>query len=150
MGSSDKEARETARFLDNLTDFISSKERDLTEIRDSLQAQGIDPDESLREFRDLLSEHAPTWKEKASRERAAIAESLESAGPKTHRSLAEIKDEIWRIVESIRSLGVPVEAGAYHRKFEEAQEEDLESLLQDLRFQRDRLLKRRERSDPGA
>src|SRR5579863_2496865 len=65
MGNADKNARETARFLDNLTEFIAGEEQQLDEIMDSLRAQGVDPEESLRQFRQVLSEHAPTWREKA-------------------------------------------------------------------------------------
>ena len=64
MGNADKTARDTARFLDNLTEFITGEDQQLDEIMDSLRAQGVDPEESLRQFRQTLSEHAPTWREK--------------------------------------------------------------------------------------
>lgn len=35
----------------------------------------------------------------------------------------------------MRQLGAPVAAGAYHQKFQEATDTDLESLLEDLRTQ---------------
>ena len=53
MGNADKTASETARFLDNLTEFIAGEEQQLDEIMDSLRAQGVDPEESLRQFRRL-------------------------------------------------------------------------------------------------
>jgi hypothetical protein len=145
MANADEKARETAKFLDNLTQFISADERETGEILDSLRAQGVDPDESLQQFRKTLSEHAPTWQEKAARARAALATSFETRSIKIRRARADIERDIRELVESMESLGAPVEAGAYHRKFEGARDEDLESLLEDLRFQRDLLLKGQEK-----
>jgi hypothetical protein len=150
MDNADKTARETARFLDNLTEFIAGEEQQLVEIMDSLQTQGVDPEESLRYFRQVLSEHAPTWREKAVRARALVAASFEPQKPRVHSTRSEIEHQIREVVESMRALGAPVEAGAYHRKFEEARDEDLESLLEDLRFQRALLLKQQEKADPNG
>ncbi len=85
MGNADKAARETARFLDNLTEFIAGEEQQLDEIMDSLRAQGVDPEESLRQFRQALSEHAPTWREKAARARALVAASFETQKARVHQ-----------------------------------------------------------------
>jgi hypothetical protein len=150
MSNADKDARETAKFLDNLTEFVASEEQELKDILDSLRTQGVDPEQSLRQFHEILSEHAPTWREKAARARALMTASFESQKARVHRSRAEIQQEIQEIVESMRVLGAPVEAGAYHRKFEEAQDEDLESLLEDVRFQRDLLLKRQSKADSNG
>ena len=150
MGNADKTARETARFLNNLTEFIASEEQQLDEIKDSLRTQGVDPEESLRQFRQALSEHAPTWREKAARARALLAASFETQKARVHSTRSEIEREIREIVESMRALGAPVEAGAYHRNFEEARDEDLESLLEDLRFQRALLLKQQDKADSNG
>lgn len=150
MGNADKTASETARFLDNLTEFIAGEEQQSDEIMASLRAQGIDPDESLRQFRQALSGHAPTWRERAARARALVAASFETRKARAHRTRSEIEHEIRDIVESMRALGAPLEAGAYHRKFEEARDEDLESLLEDLRFQRALLLKQQDKADSNG
>jgi hypothetical protein len=145
MDNSDKKAREATEFLNNLTEFLSSDEREVDEIRDSLRAQGVDPDESLQRFHQILSEHAPTWQEKAARARAALATSFETHALRMHRARVDIERDIRELVESMQTLGVQVQAGAYHRKFEESRDEDLESLLEDLRFQRELLLKQKEK-----
>jgi Pex19 protein family protein len=150
MGSTDKTARETARFLDNLTEFITREDQELDEIMDSLRAQGVDPEESLRHFREALSEHAPTWREKAARARADLAASFESQKERAHRTRSEIEREIRETMESMRALGAPIEAGAYHRNFEEARDEDLDSLLEDLQFQRALLLKQKDKRDSNG
>lgn len=150
MSNADKDVRETAKFLDNLTELVTSEEQELKDILDSLRTQGVDPEQSLRQFHEILSEHAPTWRERAARARALMTASFESQKARVHRSRAEIKQEIQEIVESMRVLGAPVEVGAYHRKFEEAQDEDLESLLEDVRFQRDLLLKRQRKADSNG
>jgi hypothetical protein len=150
MSNADKKARETAKFLDNLTEFVAGDEQELKEILESLRTQGVDPEVSLAQFHEILSEYAPTWREKAARARMLVTKSLESQKARVRRSRAEIQHEIREIVESMRALGAPVEAGAYHRKFEEAQDEDLESLLEDVRFQRDLLLKRKDKADSNG
>lgn len=150
MGNADKTARDTARFLDNLTEFITGEDQQLDEIMDSLRAQGVDPEESLRQFRQTLSEHAPTWREKAARARADLAASFESQKERAHRTRSEIEREIRETMESMRALGAPIEAGAYHRNFEEARDEDLESLLEDLQFQRALLLKQQDKKDSNG
>jgi len=150
MDDGDKTIRETARFLDNLTAFIAGEEEQLDEIIDSLRTQGVDAEESLRQFRQALTEHAPTWREKAARARGLLAASFETQTARVHRTRSEIEREIREIVESMRTLGAPVEAGAYHRKFEEAQDEDLESLFEDLQFQRAMLLKQQGKVDSNG
>jgi len=149
MSDVNKKVRETTQFLDNLTKLITDDRRETSEIVESLRAQGIDPTESIKEFHRLLSEHSPTWQEKAARARAAVVTLFTSRTAKARKSRAEIVAEIRRVIDSMRDLGSPVEAGAYHRKFEGARDEDLESLLEDLSFQRDLLLKQRgpEKSD---
>jgi chromosome segregation ATPase len=147
MDDADKTVREAARFLDNLTEFIAGEEAQLDEIIDSLRTQGVDPEESLRRFRQALTEHAPTWREEAARARELLAASFAAQRARVRRSRSEIEREIREIVESMRTLGAPVEAGAYHRKFEEAPDEDLESLLEDLRFQRSMLERQQGKAD---
>jgi hypothetical protein len=150
MDNADKIARETARFLDNLTEFITGEDQQLDESMDSLRAQGVDPEESLRQLRQTLSEHAPTWREKAARARALLAASFETQKARAHHTRSEIEREIRETIESMRALGARVEAGAYHRNFEEARDEDLESLLEDLRFQRALLLKQQDKADSNG
>jgi hypothetical protein len=150
MRNADNKARETAMFLDNLTEFIAGEDQRLDEIIDSLRAQGVDPDESLRQFRQALSEHAPTWREKAARARELLAASFETQKVRVRRTRSEIEREIRETVESMRTLGAPIEVGAYHRKFQEARDEDLESMLEDLQFQRALLLKQRDKADSNG
>jgi hypothetical protein len=137
-----RNSRETTEFLSNLTEFISGEDREMNELRESLLAQRVDPDESLKQFRQLLSEYAPTWKEKAFRARMLLTASFGPQMGKMQRSRTEVQDEIREVVESMRTLGAPVEAGAYYRKFEEARDDDLVSLLEDLRYQHELLLKK--------
>jgi len=141
MNAADKKASETAKFLDNLTSFLAGEGRDVEEVLGSLRAQGVNPEQSLREFREILSEHASTWREKAARARSLIEASLRSGREKVRLSRSEVEAQIREVVESMRSLGAPVEAGAFYRKFQGARDEDLESLLEDLQLQRALLLK---------
>jgi len=73
--------------------------------------------------------------------------SLRSGTERVQRNRPDIEGEIREIVEFMKSLGAPIEVGAYYRKFQEARDEDLDSLLQDVRLQRALFLKQREKAD---
>jgi hypothetical protein len=147
MNSRDKRSQEDAAFLNNLTSFLSDEHRSLEDIKQSLREQGIDPDSALQEFRNTLAEHAPTWREKASRERQRANETLSYDRTQPARSREEIVTEIREVADGMRSLGAPIVAGAYHRNFEEATEDDLETLLNDLKVQWDLMQRKQEHGD---
>jgi len=147
MNSRDKRSRENAAFLDNLTSFLSDEQRSLEDVKESLREQGIDPENALQDFRNILATHAPSWREKASRERQKVKESLGDEPTQPNRSRAEIVAEIKEVADSMGSLGAPIAAGAYHSRFEEASEDDLDSLLRDLKIQRDLLRRKQERGN---
>ena len=146
MSGANKKTSETTRFLDNLTSFLTGDNREIGEIVDSLQMHGIDPEQSLAEFREILSKHAPTWREQATRERRLAQASIEHRNKRTRQSRPEVERRIREIVESMRTLGVAIEVGAFHRKFQEARDEDLDSLLEDLELQRNLLLKKQDKA----
>ena len=135
MSSKEKDRFEAARFLDNLTSFLSDDDRKAEEIAEDLRTEGLDPQELLTHFHKILSEHAPTWKERAKRERAAALQAVQPLREKASRTRDKIVSEIRQIVESLRQQGTEIVAGAYYRKFEEATDEDLESLLEDPKVQ---------------
>jgi hypothetical protein len=139
MTNDEKLRLEVASFLDNLINFLADDNRSKEQVNDDLRARNIDSEATLTEFRNLLSQYAPTWQEQAQRGRRLALEALESVRNKGPQTPEQVKTEINAIVESMRVLGVPVEAGAFHRNFQEAEDEDLESLLVDLMLQWDLL-----------
>jgi hypothetical protein len=139
MKHNKKKSDEAARFLDNLASFLTEDDTRQEDLIEDLQVSGLDPSRLKDEFRKLLSEHAPTWKEKAERERLAVSETF-SKGRTTSRARNETVQEIQGVILAMQQMGAPVTAGAYHQKFQEATDADLESLLEDLRAQY-RLLK---------
>ena len=147
MNSRDKRSQENAAFLDNLTSFLSDEGRSVEDVKESLREQGFDPDRALQQFRETLAEHAPSWREKALRERQRAKEAFGNDRIERARPREEIVTEIRAVTDAMRSLGAPIAAGAYHRNFEQATEGDLESLLIDLKVQRDLLQQKQERSD---
>jgi hypothetical protein len=143
MNSDDKRELETTRFLENLTEFSANDNRPMEELTEDLRADGMNPERLLTGFRKLLTRYAPTWREQATRERLLIREAVDKAQAITHRSRSETETQIQASIESMRRLGAQVEAGAYYRKFQEARDEDLESLLVDLTIQLDFLSRNR-------
>ncbi len=140
MKPNDNKSDEAARFLDNLVSFIADERRDQQEVVEHLRSQGIDPDQALRKFHDLLSQFAPTWRERAARERSAALEAL-PVGQTARRTREEVIQQIKDLVGGMAKLGAPVVAGAYHQKFQESTETDLQSLLEDLQTQYESLKK---------
>jgi len=135
MKHDDKKSNEAARFLDNLESFLADNDLHGKDLVEDLRARGLDPDRLAAEFSDLLEQHAPTWSQKAERERRAALDDYAAACENVRRPRIETIEQINLLVEQMRQLGAPEEAGAYHQKFREASDADLESLLQDLRVQ---------------
>src|SRR5437660_1521977 len=135
MTDKNKKSDEVARFLDNLMSFLADDDLRGKDLAEDLRARGLNPDHIADELRDLLREHAPTWSEKAERERLSALESFTGARETVHRPRMKTVELIKQVVEQMRRLGAPVTAGAYHQKFQEASDTDLESLLEDLRTQ---------------
>jgi ElaB/YqjD/DUF883 family membrane-anchored ribosome-binding protein len=135
VSHTDKDKLEAAKFLDNLTSFLSDETSDVENLREGLRAEGVDHQEVTERFHQILSEFAPTWKERAERERKAALEALRTIQDRVRRTRDELVSEIRRIIETLESEGTGVVAGAYYRKFQEATDEDLKSLLEDLEVQ---------------
>jgi hypothetical protein len=135
MKQNDQKSAEAARFLDNLTSFLAENTPSREDLVEDLQASGLDPNLLSNEFRELLSNHAPTWKQKAQRERLAALEVFSKGVAPTPRTRSEIEQLIRSLIRAMQQLGAPVVAGAYHQKFQQATDADLESLLQDLEAQ---------------
>lgn len=135
MNAEDKRRREVAKFLDNLTEFLDDDTRGMPELAEDLRSEGFDPSKLLKDFQDILSQYAPTWRERATRDRLVAQEALQNEARNGHKSREDVKREIQAIVESMRALGAETELGAYHHRFQESQDGDLESLLQDLGIQ---------------
>jgi hypothetical protein len=135
MKPDNKKSTEAARFLANLESFLTETDPVREELAQSLRDDGIDPDHLDNDLRELLKKHAPTWKQKAERERHSALEALSKAKAAVSRTRAETEQGIRKIVEAMRQLGAPDTAGAYHQKFQRATDADLESLLEDLEAQ---------------
>lgn len=136
--------REDAQaFLKNLAEFIGGTEETREELISSLKARGLDADAALADFRRVLDEHAPVWREEARlARRAALADVQQSTfSPATSR--AGLLETINGLLAAMRALGSPVETGAYHRDFQEATDEDLRSLAADLTAQLESLKRKK-------
>jgi hypothetical protein len=125
---------DAARFLDNLTSFLTEDSIRGEHVAEGLSASGIDPEGLAGDLRDILSKHAPTWMQKAQRERLSALDAL-SKGNALSRPRREVERAIQDLIQAMLDLGAPVVAGAYHQKFQEATDADLESLMQDLSAQ---------------
>lgn len=147
MSSEEKDRLQTAKFLDNLTSFLGEGHPSAEDIIEDLRTQGVDPQELLTRFHEILSEHAPTWKERAERERAAAIQAIQPVREKPSRTRDKVASEIRQILEALRQQGTKVAAGAYYRKFDEATDQDLESLLEDLKVQLEAVRKKEQKPD---
>ncbi len=147
MSTDEKRSGDAAKFLDNLLAFLTDESRQTEEIAEDLRIEGINPEESLRQLREILSQYAPTWREQATRARKLAQEAMRKQIERAHRSRNQVVKEIQEVLEFMRSQGAPVEVGAFYRKFQEAREEDLVSLLEDMELQRDLFLRRDKETD---
>jgi hypothetical protein len=135
MKPKNKKPSEAAQFLNNLESILTEADPVGEELAENLREDGLDPDQLDNDLRELLKQHAPTWKQKAERERQSALETLSKAKAAVSRTRAETEQLIQSTVHAMQKLGAPVTAGAYHQKFRTATDADLESLLQDLEAQ---------------
>ena len=147
MSTDEKRSADATKFLDNLFAFLTDESRQKEEVAEDLQIEGINPEESLRQLRETLLQCGPTWREQATQARKLAQEAMHKQIEKAHRSRDEVVKEIQEVLEFMRNQGAPVEVGAFYRKFQEAGDEDLVSLLEDMKLQRDLLLRRDEEAD---
>lgn len=133
-------------FLDNLLKAACESEPgSIEEIRQDLHDHRIDPEAELAAFQQLLKTHAPTWQERAEMERREAVRKLAEPSPPKDR--AAIIEGIKQLVAGMQALGSSVPAGAFHRNFESAEQQDLESLFQDLSHQLQQLKSGTKRQD---
>ena len=78
MNPNDKKPVQSAaaKFLDNLASFLGNDSPSRENLTSDLETHGFDVNQLRSDFRALLSEHAPTWQQKAERERKAALERL--------------------------------------------------------------------------
>jgi hypothetical protein len=139
MKPNNKRPSEAAQFLNNLESILADANPAGEELAQSLRDDGLDPEHLDNDLRQLLEQHAPTWKQKAQRERQSALETLSKAKAALSRTRAETEELIRSTVDAMQKLGAPVTTGAYHQKFRTATDADLESLLEDLEAQYDAL-----------
>jgi hypothetical protein len=135
MNANDKKLSEASKFLNNLESFLTEGDPAGEELAESLRDGGLDPDRLDDALRDLLKQHAPTWRQQAERGRQSALEALSRSKEKVSRTRAEIEQRIRSTIQAMQQLGAPDTAGAYHQKFQRATDADLESLLEDLEAQ---------------
>jgi hypothetical protein len=145
MSSNDKKSVHSAaaKFLDNLASFLGDDSPSRDNLTSDLESHGFEVSELRSDFRKLLSEHAPTWQQKAERERKAALEAFEQPETATPRARSVVENEINNLIQAMQKLGANVPSGAYYQKFREATDADLESLRDDLALQY-RILKSKE------
>lgn len=111
MKPNNKKPSEAARFLDNLESILTSADPVGEELAESLRDDGLDPNRVDHDLRQLLEQHAPTWKQKAERERKSALEALSKSKMIAARTRAEVEQGIREIVQAMRQLGAPVIPG---------------------------------------
>ena len=125
MKHDEKKATEGAQFLDTSLLFSRGRRSARARLAGRLRAKGPDPNKLTRDFHELLSKHAPTWRQRAERQRIAAIEALPRA--RSQKSRPEMESEIQAVLLAMQGLGSNRHAGADHQKFREATDHDLES-----------------------
>lgn len=121
--------------LRSLHEFVVGPEEDFKEmpieqVNEYLKSEGIDPVPLVTHVRQRIA------KLKAEQELAQAREKRMNYSQKTSShsdqiSLTGLRDMVQEMIQSL-TAGNPAMASVYFRKFEEASDDDLESLLEDL------------------
>lgn len=127
--------KKASDILRSLNEFILGEEEDVTllppeRIQSHLKAEGIDPMPLVHQVRERIA------KEKAKRELAEARERrLRYASnlqrPASGTSSPPLREKIREMLDMLKPVN-PELAAVYYRKFEEATEDDLASMLEDL------------------
>lgn len=134
----DRKPPETAsEFLDRLTQLLASvPDRSLEELKEDLQAQGIDPERVVDRVQRLvdakLNDYRLRWQEQAKRERLAILGRLRNVTPKLPAARSDLERRFAEIISGLWGPRAQAYVHAYFRKLERITENDLRSLLEDL------------------
>ena len=121
--------------LKSLHEFVIGPEEDVTkipmeQIHGYLKSEGVDPSPLVNQVRQrIVKLKAERELAEAREKRMNYAKRLHPHGEKV--SLAVLRDRIQGMIEGL-TTGNPDLAAVYFRKFEEASDGDLESLLDDL------------------
>lgn len=102
----------------------------IEQVNEYLKSEGIDPVPLVNHVRQRIAKlKAEQELAQAREQRINYAQKLSSFGEKI--SLADLRDRIQEMIQGLTS-GNPELASVYFRKFEEASDSDLESLIEDL------------------
>lgn len=131
--------RDDSEMLGRLVDlFEEDGPTTAEEIDAELRMEGIDPVElraGTDAFIDSLVRSSPLdWRNCGAQERAAAELALQQSPNPTEATRAGILDAIRRVLERVPSLGTTPLVQVHCRNFEKSTDEDLASLLADLRF----------------
>ena len=132
VASTPKNASDVLR---SLHEFVVGPEEDfkkmpIEQVNEYLKSEGIDPVPLVNHVRQRIAKlKAEQELAQAREQRINYAQKLSFYGEKI--SLADLRDRIQETIQSLTS-GNSELASVYFRKFEEASDSDLESLLEDL------------------
>lgn len=132
VASTPKNASDVLR---SLHEFVIGPEEDVTkmpieQVNEYLKSEGIDPVPLVTHVRQRIAKlKAEQELAQAREQRMNYAQRLSSASGKV--SLTGLRDKVQEMIQGL-TTGNPELASVYFRKFEEASDDDLESLLEDL------------------
>ena len=134
-----KPPKNASEFLDRLADFLTDfPERTKKELREDLLAKGINPEKTIQNIQEIiqykLKEYRLARLKQAKQERLRILEKLEQIKPyKSSDKLEELKDKVTKILSGQFGQEALEEVLIHFHKLENITENDLISLLDDVR-----------------
>lgn len=134
-----KPPKNASEFLDRLTDFLTDFPiRTKEELQEDLLAKGINSEKTIQSIQEAikseLKEHRLAWLKQAKQEMPRILEKLEQIKPsETSGKLKELKDKVMKILSGQFGQEALAEVHIHFRKLEKITENDLISLLDDIK-----------------
>lgn len=127
-----KDSEETAKFLDNFSEFLASAEaQSLEDLRRELLAEGVDVDKVTKNVKEMvqakLSEAKRAWLKESPVKRRAMLDKINVMVSEVPLSIEEIKSKLAEIV----SGGERQRLALSFRNFDRMTDDDLRKLYAD-------------------
>jgi len=127
-----------SEFLDRLTELLTNlPERSTEELKEDIRAEGINPEQIVNRVQRLvetkLDEHRLAWREQARKGRTAMLERFHRVTSDSPDTPQGIREKIKDILSGVWGQQAQSYAYAHFRKLEEVTENDLKTLLDDVK-----------------
>lgn len=124
-----------SEFLDCLTEFLLDlSDCSITELKEDIRARGIDPEQLINKVQNLVNKNLANYRIKqAKKEMEGALKEIKRILMKTPENRNEVRNKLEKILPSLSDKMDPQAVQIYFHKLRNLENEDLDSLLEDIK-----------------